>query len=708
MQQLYFLLPLVLFLFSAFLTSLVLRSNWKSWEHRVFSLFLFAMALWGLTAFGMRTSPDLERAFAWEKWLIAVIPFVTILFYHFTLVFTRNRARALLYFLYLATSALALASLANLVVTGMQFKPYGYAPIISPLFAVYLAIVYASSFLGVYNLVRAHRRSRAREEKRRYMYIIIGVSCSLLGGTTDYLPVLGFPLYPLGIVGNLGFALLATIAILRHHLLELRVVLRNGFAYILLSTMILGVYGAVFFATQSLFGYGKPYINFLVAIMSILLVAIFLQPVLGRLQEWVDRLFQRERYTHLEALKRFSQETRDITDLKDLSSALVQVVLRAMQAERVVLMLPSPQGRDFVVAYDSAGGESNLTLPRKGGLITWLTREDGILTAEKLDANPVLQALPAAERETLAKLGAWLFVPLKAKGQLTGLLVLGQKLYDYDYSREDLELLWTVSNQAAMGLENARLYTQEMERLRELEGLERLKSTLLLTVSHELKTPITAIKTSVDLIAEEAAHYSRRHSDRLIGIINRGVDRLQRLIQESLDYAQMQSASLQLNLQPTDVRLLFEEVVSFVLPSVKGKRQTLELDLPDSLPPILIDGPRIERVLLNLLTNANKFTPVGGKITVHVRTENGRLVSRIQDTGPGIPEEEQLLLFSQYYTTQRGDAGQAGSTGLGLPIAKYLVELHGGKIWVESKVGVGSTFTFYLPMKEAYESISDR
>lgn len=707
MQQTYFLLPLVLFLFSAFLLSLVLRSNWRRWDNRVFCLFLSAMALWGLTVFGMRTSPDLEAAFAWEKWLIAVIPIVTVLFYHFTLAFTRNKFRWLLYFFYLSVSAFALASMSNLVVTGMQLKPYGYAPVISPLFALYLVITYSSSFLGIYNLVRAHKRTRAREEKRRYAYVVLGVACSLVGGTTDYLPVLGLPLYPLGIVGNIFFSLFATIAILRYRLLELRAVLRQGFAYILLSTFILGLYGASFLATQSLFRYGDPYVNFLVAIVSILLVAIFLHPLLNRVQEWVARLFQRERYTHLEALQRFSHETRDITDLNTLSSALIQTVSRAMQAERVMLMLPSSERGDFVVACDSAEGESTLTLRRQSGLVSWLSREDTILTAEKLDFDPFLQALSAAEREALTGLRAQLFVPLKAKGQLSGLLILGQKLSDDDYSREDLELLWTVSSQAAMSLENARLYSQEMERLRELESLGRLKTTLLLTVSHELKTPITAIKTSVDLLAEQVAQQSSTRSVRLVRIINRGVDRLQKLVQESLDYAQMQSASLQLKLEPTDMKLLFEEAAGFLDASFKAKKQTFELDLPGSLPLMLIDGARIERVLLNLLTNANKFTPVGGKIRVSLRSENGRLVTEIQDTGPGIPEDERNLLLAGYYRAQRADTGPSGGTGLGLPIAKYLVELHGGQIWVESKVGVGSTFSFYLPIKEAHEDTSD-
>lgn len=706
MQQVYFLLPLVLFLFSVFLLSLVLRSNWKGREHRVFLLFLFAMALWGLIVFGMRTSPDLGRAFVWEKWLIGVIPFVTVLFYHFTLVFTRNKSRRPLYIFYFSASALALASQAGLVVTGMQLKPYGYAPVLTPLFAPYLLITYASSFLGIYNLVRATRRTRAREERRRYMYVVLGVACSLLGGTTDYLPVLGFPLYPLGIVGNIFFAFLATVAILRYRLLELRVVLRNGFAYIVMSTAVISIYGVVFFWAGAFFQPQGPYLNFLVTVMSVLLVAVFLQPALGRLQLGVDRLFQRERFTHLEALQRFSQETQDITDLQAVSSTLVRVVSQAMQAERVALLLPAPQGGDFVVAADSLGDGSTLALPGKGALASWLLRQEGALTSEKLDTDPVLQALPEAEREALARAGARLLVPLKAKGELTGLILLGQKLTDRDYSREDLELLETVARQAAMGVENSRLYTQERERLRELESLGRLKSTLLLTVAHELKTPITAIRTAVDLLAEEAsAQQAGRHSGRLISIIHRGVDRLQRLVQESLDYAQMQSASLQLNLQPTDMVHLFQEVAVFMGPAFKGKKQILELDLPESVPAVLVDQTRVERVLLNLLTNANKFTPVGGQVTIRLRLEDSRLITEVRDTGPGVPEEDHALLWAGYYRAQRADTSQASGSGLGLPIAKYLVELHGGKIWVESKAGSGSTFAFYLPIKEAYDSI---
>jgi signal transduction histidine kinase len=186
------------------------------------------------------------------------------------------------------------------------------------------------------------------------------------------------------------------------------------------------------------------------------------------------------------------------------------------------------------------------------------------------------------------------------------------------------------------------------------------------------------------------------------------VERLERLVDESLDYARMQDSNLELELQSTDIRELYQETVALLTPIARSKRQTLNLDMPEVLPFLVIDRRRWERVLLNLISNANRYTGPEGDICVSIHLVPGYLISRVTDTGQGIPPEDLERVFNVYYRNSAADGKGAGkSSGIGLAIAKYLVELHGGKIWVESSVGEGSTFYFSLPLGEMYENIVD-
>ena len=165
------------------------------------------------------------------------------------------------------------------------------------------------------------------------------------------------------------------------------------------------------------------------------------------------------------------------------------------------------------------------------------------------------------------------------------------------------------------------MYSEEAVRLVELEELEKLKQTLLLTVSHELKTPLTAIKAGTEMLELQENASVSSAKGRLLRSINRGVERLERLVDESLDYARMQDANLELELELTDLAELYEETITLLTPAARAKRQTLELDLPEYIPSLEIDRRRCERVLLNLVSNATRYTQPGGKITVGVNVE---------------------------------------------------------------------------------------
>jgi len=216
------------------------------------------------------------------------------------------------------------------------------------------------------------------------------------------------------------------------------------------------------------------------------------------------------------------------------------------------------------------------------------------------------------------------------------------------------------------------------------------------TLKHEFKTPLTSIIAAAGLLAEEFEERGEESYQKLTQNIMHNANTLELRIAELLEIVKTGSGQLQLQPEPLDIRSLLQGVGWQVSPLVQSKEQKLTVDLPDSMPIIQGDGPRLEQAVLNLMTNASKFTPRGGSITLRARKRDSELVVEVQDNGMGISKEARGRLF-QPYSRLNADRQSHPGLGLGLALAKQVVELHGGKIWVESELGKGSTFAFSLP-----------
>lgn len=241
------------------------------------------------------------------------------------------------------------------------------------------------------------------------------------------------------------------------------------------------------------------------------------------------------------------------------------------------------------------------------------------------------------------------------------------------------------------------LYEQERKLRKELEAEAQRRIEFTRALVHELKTPLTPVLSSSELLATEL------HEEPWVSIarnIHRGAANLNNRIDELLDLARGEIGMLQLDPKEVDALQLLHEIAEDMAVVVSDNGQSLVLALAPSLPLVWADEERLRQVVLNLLINASKFTPEGGKITLKAREKDGALVVEVQDTGQGISEEEQQRLFQPYHR-QINDRERLSGLGLGLALCKYLVELHGGKIWVASQVGKGSTFGFSVPLATA-------
>jgi CheY-like chemotaxis protein len=233
-------------------------------------------------------------------------------------------------------------------------------------------------------------------------------------------------------------------------------------------------------------------------------------------------------------------------------------------------------------------------------------------------------------------------------------------------------------------------YTREAE-------IDRMKSDFVSIVSHELRTPLTSIKGYLDLLLIGASGQINKQQASFLEIAKGNAERLHSMVSDLLDISRIESGKVELDVQVVEVPQVVQQAVALVQPEFDERNLDLAVDIPPDLPEIFGDPGRISQILLNLLSNAYKYTPEGGA-TVRVRVDGEVLRIDIIDTGLGISKADQDKLFTRFFRAEDTNVRQQTGTGLGLNITQSLVEMHGGEIYVESELGEGSTFGFTLPL----------
>lgn len=419
----------------------------------------------------------------------------------------------------------------------------------------------------------------------------------------------------------------------------------------------------------------------------------------------IDALTSERRRT-ASSLARLHEALRALPSTPDLSATLD--ALAASVTETVDARLAG-------ILLRSAG---RLVLASPGAVTgMWTPEEVAAYTTEELDlgeGSPLALALATGRTVVVpdtggdARFPAWsehwgtamvrlgyrsmALVPLRADGQVTGLLGACFARRD-GVSRDDVALLEAHAEQASLAIARAQAYEQERAAAEQLAEADRLKSEFLALVSHELRTPLTAAKGFVDTVL---LHWDRLDEDRRRGLLERAsgnADELARLIGQLLDFARIEANRVEMNPQRLRLRELAEGVVEDLAPVLEHHEVLVEVDRALV---VVVDPEAFGHVLVNLLTNAVKYSPPGSCVRLAARVVDAEVVVSVRDEGCGIPPEEQERIFERFYRAPEGDRSRRG-TGIGLAIVRRFVDLHGGRVWVESSPGHGSTFSFTLP-----------
>jgi signal transduction histidine kinase len=403
-------------------------------------------------------------------------------------------------------------------------------------------------------------------------------------------------------------------------------------------------------------------------------------------------------------LKALGEVSQAVSSTLDLETVLTRIVSHAVQLSGTdggAIYEYDEQSEEFLLrATDHMEEELINALranpPRLG---------DGVVGRAAASREPVMvpnileeRAYAPRMRQMLERFGfrASLAVPLLRENRIVGGLVVRRKSAG-DFRPEVIELLKTFATQSVLAIQNARLFREIEDKSRQIEAANRHKSEFLANMSHELRTPLNAIIGFSEVLGERLfGELNEKQAEYTDDILTSGRHLLS-LINEILDLSKVEAGRMELELAAFDLPLAIDNARTFVRERATKHGISLDVSVDERLGDFIGDERKIKQILLNLLSNAVKFTPEGGRIGINARQTDGSVEISVSDTGIGIAAEDQPKIFEEFRQVGADYAHKSEGTGLGLTLAKKFVELHGGKIWVESEVGKGSTFTFTLP-----------
>jgi signal transduction histidine kinase len=679
----------------------IVLNNYRKAANITFGLVCLAVSSWLFGAFMTYSSTQEEEARLWEKLLHIGVVYIPAFFYHFCVSFLqaeKHNKRVLANYL-ISTVFLLLIPTPYLINDHYSFF-WGYYPKAGPLHPLYLA--YFAS-VSVASLLKLYRGAKAKEgssllEATRIKYVFWAFAVGYLA-SVDFVQSYGYEFYPLGYFFVTLWVLIVSYATMKYQLLDISRLTKTPQAVLFLQALaLIPLYLAILLLLRVFTGSTE----FVLAGVIVAVFSIF-AGLFVNLQEGIEKVVEnvlfRKKFNAYQTLQDFSKAMVTILNLKTLIEEIERTLGSVLGVETVTLYLFDKERR--VYAPVSTYGVNVKTadmplltvdneLPRH--LAMWQT----ILVTEEVEHFSGEEEKHAFI-DALRRVKADVCIPFVNRNALIGFCVLGPRTTRQMYSDQDLSLLTMLALAAAIALDNAMLY-EELKRSQSLvRRTDRLRSleTIAGGFAHEVRNPLTSIKTFIQLTPE------RKDDPEFIGhfstVVAEDVARIERLIQEILDYARY----MQPKFQEEDVNVIVESCLYFIRIKADSKGVWLKKDLTSDLPPVLLDRQQIKQVLLNLFINAIEAMGDDGQLIVRTRRlakAPGDTWAQIEvtDTGCGIPPADLEHIFDPFYTTKHESKEHEG-TGLGLTIVHQIVQEHGGHIEVKSEFGRGTTFLVNLP-----------
>jgi signal transduction histidine kinase len=670
-----------------------------------FGLVCGAISIWLFSFFMSYSSADGAEASFWGRCVYVGVVYIPAAFYHFTSsVLQRRMPSRLVATNYFISTAFLLLIPTPYLLSGDHAYFWGHYPragLLHPLFLMYFGLAGGWSLFRIYQGHRAAQHINASEASRLrtlFWAFAIGYVSSL-----DFAQAYGHEFYPVGYVLASICILVVTRTIIQYQSTDGALMPTSPRALPYLQALgLVPVYVAILLLIR-LFTGSTQYLLAGILLATFLVFAGVLAGIQRRVEKAIERMLFKQRHDAYETLIEFSKAMVTILDLSALNGTIMDTLTRVLGIEKIsVFLLDKEKGQYYLAAAHGLDFDEMkaVTFSASARLPQHLTRTRSIAVLEELQQdqdNPAEQAV----LDSLQLLHAELCIPLVNKDRLIGFFNFGRRVGRGMYSEADLALLTTLAQNAAVALDNAMLY-EDLRRSRLLmRRTDRLRSleTIAGGFAHEIRNPLTSIKTFVQLAPE------RKQDDEFIGhfsqIVHEDVLRIERLIQEILDYARYMEPKFSVE----NLNDIVSSCLYFVEVKAESKNIAVKKDLARALPGVMLDRQQIKQVLLNLLINAMEaMGDRGGRLIVRTRqlSKSGGdawVQVEVCDNGPGIAPADLDHIFDPFYTTKHQSEEREG-TGLGLTIVHQIVQEHHGYIEVESQPGRGTTFFVNLPTRQ--------
>ena len=653
------------------------------------------MLTWGIAEPGA-----FEPAVSRIIWFVVYLG-VAVSFFYFSLVFPKERFRWLGQFSWLfliAVLGLGLAfawSHLAALWSGSLKAVVGFQRFFD-VFHISLFVIVGG---GLGNLARATLNASSDAERKKMYWVFWGLAIGVLPFLVlNVLPQVLFSEYMIPEEFTTIFFLAVpvgfSIALLKYHLFNIEVVINRTIVYGVLSTFILAGYALTVLLFTSVIG-EVVFGQYLLVAALTLVIGLVVNPLRLRLQHIVDEILFAARANYRRALSGAIAKVRRALNRAELFRELVEAMHDVVPGESIAF-------------YERVGAQLNLrsfcgtsppqVVPISVELDAALIAGEVLVSARSMDGQQ--GAIDPVREKLLSDLQWSIGVPMISQAKVVmGALVLNPRPGER-YKEEELMFAKSVSEQASELLE--RLILQEeiilaQDERRRLEELNALKSFFVSSVSHELRTPLTSILIFAEMLRTGPVK-SRKQQEEYLEIIEGESNRLARLITNILDFAKIERGVKEYSFAQTNIRSVIRKSVQAIRYQFLAKDARLSVRIGKGLPGINADADALEEAVLNLLSNALKYSTTVRKIDLRVSRERNAIVLAVSDRGIGIPEDELPHIFDQFYRVKDEKTRQVGGTGLGLAVVKHIVEAHRGTLTVTSAVGRGTTFTITLPL----------
>jgi len=687
----------------------VFLSNPRKPVNRALTAFLFSGLLWVLANLlaNISTTDSASLGFTRATIIGGSLSALTFLIFVTTYVHSHKLTRR--YLISLSTAPLLIILSSPTSWNIISAESHGMDVKVGPLYLLLIIVLISYYSYGIYVLAKSYKQASSTE-KSQLQYIFAGVILTVIPAliTNVVLPALGSSqASAYGSVSVVAISLFTSLAIIRHRLLDIRVVVARSIAYVLLLVWIAGVYTACLFGIIDVFLPGSKHdaLRQFLSIIFILPLVLSFPYVKSMFDRLTSKIFYRDRYDTQVVLDELGNLLVAEIDLHKILLASKNILSGAVKCSFMEFVL-FEDGIPTLEATSNKDLQTDLT-----NLVTHLrTAREDVLAREELNPKSELYELLNLERVAIS-------LRLQTQHQKVGYILFGDKQSGNSYSQQDTKLLTIAVNELAVAIQNALRFEEIkkfnitlQQRVEEATGklrkanlklreLDKTKDEFISMASHQLRTPLTTVKGYLSMILDGDVGPVKKDQKELMQNAFDGANRMVYLIADLLNVSRLQSGKFVIDDKPTELT----EVVAGEVLQLKEQAAARQIELiyqkPEGFPALNLDETKIRQVVMNFLDNALYYTPKGGKVVAALEATDSTISYTVTDNGVGVPKEVQHRLFSKFYRAENARKMRPDGTGLGLFMAKKVVVAEGGAIIFKSSEGKGSTFGFSFPRK---------